>query len=221
MVAKPPGLAVHRSRMVNVRDTLVRALRRQFPGPLAPVHRLDRPTSGCLLVSLDPSATPVLQEALTHGTKQYLAFVRGHRQERDEIVVDRPMKDAEGVIRDAVTVIRPLASSPDPRCSLFLARPQTGRFHQVRRHCRDLDHPVLGDSKHGDTKINRWWREHYALPRLGLHCLSLSLRPQGLDPIDVACPVPLDLLTLWERLPWFAEAAAAVPAMLPTSPGEP
>lgn len=215
VVAKPSGMAVHRSRMVNERDTVMRAIRKQLEGHVAPVHRLDRATSGCLLLSRDPGVTPRLQAALTAGTKRYLAFVRGHRPDPAEVRVTRPMKDAEGVVRDAETYIRPVATSPEPRCSLLLARPTTGRFHQVRRHCRDLDHPVLGDSKHGDTRANRWWREHYELPRLGLHCLSLHLEPAGMAPIAVTCPVPFDLLRLFERLPWFAEAVAAVPEMVP------
>lgn len=219
VVAKPPGMAVHRSKMVNERDTVMRAVRRQFDGPVAPVHRLDRPTSGCLLLTLDPSATPILQAALAAGTKQYLALVRGHRPDPSEVCVDRPMKDSAGVLRNAETWIRPVGTSADPRCSLLLARPSTGRFHQVRRHCRDLDHPVLGDSKHGDTKINRWWREHYGLPRLGLHCLSLQLAPEGLPPIDVTCPVPFDLLTVFEQLPWFDDAVAAVPHLRPPPRG--
>ena len=158
-----------------------------------------------------------MQAALAEGTKRYIAFVRGHRPDPAEVHVDRPMKDANGVLRSAETWIRPVGTSQDPRCSLFLARPSTGRFHQVRRHCRDLDHPVLGDSKHGDTKINRWWREHYALPRLGLHCLSLQLAPVGMPPIEVSCPVPFDLLTVFEQMPWYEEAIAAVPEMVPAA----
>ena len=221
VVAKPAGLPVHRSKMVNVRDTVMRAIRHQLPEQAAPVHRLDRPTSGCLLISLDPAATPRLQAALAAGDKRYLAFVRGFREDPAEVRVDRPMKDAQGVLRDAITLIRPVGTSRDPRCSLFLARPLTGRFHQVRRHCRDLDHPVLGDSKHGDTKVNRWWRDEHALPRLGLHCLSLHLEPEGLEPIRVSCPVPLDLLAVFERMPWFEAACAEVPEMRPSVPPAP
>ncbi|MBX2801840.1 MAG: pseudouridylate synthase [Myxococcales bacterium] len=212
-MAKPAGLPVHRSKMVNERDTVMRAVRRQMGPDVSPVHRLDRPTSGCLLLSLDRSVTGTLQRALKEGTKQYLAFVRGHAI-GEPTTVSTPMKDSHGVLKEAQTHLTPLVGSDDPRCSLILARPATGRFHQVRRHCRDLSHPVLGDSKHGDTKINRWWREHYALPRLGLHCLSLSLRPEGLPPVEASCPVPEDLLHVWRQMPWFDEAVRLCPGIL-------
>lgn len=213
VIAKPAGLPVHRSKMVNERDTIMRAARRQFEGHVAPVHRLDRPTSGCLLLSLDRSATPRLQAALTAGEKRYVAFVRGHAPDPAEVRIERPMKDDGGVLRDATTLIRPIGTSPDPRCSLLLARPLTGRYHQVRRHCRDLNHPVIGDSKHGDTRVNRWWREHYGMPRLGLHCLSLELEPQGLQPVRVSCPIPRDLAEIFRQLPWWSDALAAVPQL--------
>ena len=213
VVAKPAGLPVHRSKLVNVKDTLIRAARTQFGPQVAPVHRLDRPTSGCLLLSLDPSVTATLQAALADGDKQYLAMVRGHAATTDEVQVDTPMKDAGGVLRDATTLIRAIGRSRDPRCSLMLARPMTGRYHQVRRHCRDLNHPVLGDTKHGDTKCNRWWREHFDFPRLGLHCVSLSLDPDGLEPIRAMCPVPGDLMRIFEQMPWFDEACAILPVL--------
>ncbi len=199
--------------MVNERDTLMRAARRQLGDHIAPVHRLDRPTSGCLLLSLDRGAIPRLQAALAIGEKRYVAFVRGHAPDPSEVRIERPMKDDGGVERSAITLIRPIATSREPRCSLLLARPLTGRYHQVRRHCRDLNHPVIGDSKHGDTRVNRWWREHYGLPRLGLHCLSLRLEPEGMEPIDVSCPLPRDLAEVFRRLPWWADALAAVPQL--------
>jgi tRNA pseudouridine65 synthase len=211
VVAKPSGLAVHQSRMVPDRDTLMRAVRPVFPGS-SPVHRLDRPTSGCLLLSLDPAFTPVLQEALAAGEKRYLAFVRG-RMALEAVRVTNPMKGDDGVLRDAETLLTPVGAAEEPRCSLVLAVPVTGRFHQVRRHVRDLNHPVLNDAVHGDTRINRWWRERYGLARLGLHCLSLSVVADG-EAIGATCPVPDDLRLLWQRLPWWDEAVARVPELL-------
>ena len=212
VVAKPPGLPVHQSRMVNARDTVMRAVRPLFP-TASPVHRLDRPTSGCLLLSLDPAFTPALQEALAAGEKRYLAFVRGKARATEPVRVTNPMKDEGGVLREAETLLTPVGTTDDPRSSLFLAVPVTGRWHQVRRHLRDLDHPVLGDAVHGDTRVNRWWREERGLPRLGLHCLSLALEAEG-EPVRATCPVPDDLRLLWRTLPWWDDAARAVPELL-------
>lgn len=67
--------------------------------------------------------------------------------------------------------------SPPSACSLVLCTPETGRTHQIRRHAYAMGFPVIGDSRHGDSKINRWWRENRNLNRLFLHCLSLDLPP--------------------------------------------
>jgi tRNA pseudouridine65 synthase len=213
IVAKPSGLPVHRSRMVNERDTLLRAVRRELDGFVAPVHRLDRAASGCLLLALDRSYAAQLQQALVEGEKRYLAFVRGQVRSFDEVRVDNPMKDDNGLLKEATTFLKPVATTEEPRSSLVLARPVTGRYHQVRRHCRDLSHPVLCDAMHGDSRVNRWWREHHGLKRLGLHCLSMDLvTPEG-EHIRATCPVPDDLKDIWRRLPWWDQALAAVPEL--------
>lgn len=211
VVAKPSGVPVHRSAMVDERNTVVRAARRQFGDGVAPVHRLDRATSGCLLLSDGPAFTKALQDALSTGQKWYVALVRGRVASHDPIRFEKRMKDPEGVEQDAVTVLIPVASSAEPRCSLVLAVPETGRWHQIRRHLRDLSHPVIGDSTHGDTRVNRWWRETFGLSRLALHCLRLSL-PHGAGRIEAECPLPPDLAALG-RMPWWDEARAALPAL--------
>lgn len=194
---------------------MIRIARRQFGASVSPVHRLDRATSGCLLLSRDSATTARLQAALTHGEKRYLAFVRGAVRDFDEMHVTTPVKDERKGLQPAESYIRPVATSQDPRCSLLLARPITGRNHQVRRHCRDLHHPVIGDGQHGDTRVNRWWRENYGMPRLGLHCLALRVESAEDGVIDVTCPVPRDLLTVFEQLPWYIDAIREVPEMLP------
>lgn len=194
----------------------MRIAKRQFGETVAPVHRLDRATSGCLLLSLDPTTTARLQAALSAGDKRYLALVRGAVDDLSERHVTTPIKDPRKGVQSAESFVQPIATSRDPRCSLFLARPVTGRNHQVRRHCRDLDHPVIGDGKHGDSRVNRWWREHLELPRLALHCLSLRIETEQDGSIDVTCPVPRDLLAVFERLPWYADAVRALPQMVAT-----
>lgn len=212
IVDKPSGLAVHRSALVRDRHTLMGAVRRQFGPDAAPVHRLDRATSGCLLLSLDPDATGTLHAALAEGHKQYVAMVRGQVVPLEPIVYEQPLSDDSGALKEATTVFSPIAASADPRCSLVLAAPLSGRTHQIRRHLRDLSHPILGDSSHGDTRVNRWWREHYGLQRLALHCLSLRIEgPSG--PIGAVSPLPEPLLGLARAMPWWAAAAAALPEL--------
>jgi tRNA pseudouridine65 synthase len=216
VVSKPSGLAIHRSALVHERDTVVRRLRR-MGRDADPVHRLDRPTSGCLLLSTDPARTGALHAAHVAGHKRYVAFVRGLVATFEPVLFDKPMADSQGVVKEAQTLLSPVAGSADPRCTVVLATPITGRFHQIRRHLRDLSHPVLGDSTHGDTRVNRWWREQYGLERLALHCLSLSFAgPQG--PVEVACPLPPELLAIGRRLPFWPDVRRAIPEIDPEAP---
>ncbi len=214
VVAKPAHVPVHDSAYVRCADTLIRAARLELDDDVHPVHRLDRPASGCVLLALGREHVHDLAQALSGGRKRYLAFVRGSISERGPVVVERPLdKPGSDMARPARTRLQPIASSEDPRCSLVLAEPTTGRFHQIRRHIRSLSHPILGDSSHGDTRINRWWREEYGLTRLGLHGLSLELQLADGERIVVVCPVPDDLRLLWKRLPWWDAAKAAVPEL--------
>jgi len=220
VVAKPGGVACHRSGMVRDRDTLVRRARRRFGANLHLVHRLDRATSGCLVVAFDPVAAADLHDALRDPstTKTYLALVRGFWKWDDPFTIDAPMKDDQGAWREASTVADVLGRSMAPRVSLVRARPRTGRFHQVRRHLRDVDHPVLGDSMHGDTRANRVWREQHGLPRLGLHCAALDMPDPDGGRIRVRCPVPLDLGQVLHAQPWWPDAVAAAPDLLTAPP---
>lgn len=212
VVAKPSGLAVHRSPELNDPTYVVQEARRQFGRYVWPVHRLDRPTSGCLLLAFSAEAVEPLAASLAGGRKRYLAMVRGCAAIGPPVVIETPMKDSFGVLRAARTTARCLAATPDPRASLVLAEPHTGRFHQVRRHLRDLSHPVLGDGVHGDSRVNRWWREARGLHRLGLHCVALDLvLPDG-EPLRARCPIPDDLGAVWAALPGWLDAAAAVDA---------
>lgn len=181
--------------MIRVRDALDRYV--------YPVHRLDRPTSGCLLFALSSEAVPPLQDALREGEKTYVALVRGVADRFDGVTIDRPLAK-EGVDQEAQTAIEVLASAPEPRCSLVLARPATGRFHQVRRHLAGVGHPILGDSTHGDTRVNRAWRER-GLERLALHCYHLRLALQD-GPLDVTAPIPPDLGAVIDGLPFAGVA---------------
>lgn len=215
VVAKPGGLACHRSELVRDRDTLVRRARARFGQDVLLVHRLDRAASGCLLVAFDREAAAQLKDALVsvEATKAYLALVRGHFKWDDPVLVDTDVKGDDGFLRPAATLVSALGRSHDPRCSLLLARPRTGRNHQVRRHVRDLSHPILGDAVHGDTRSNRLWRETHALSRLALHCFSIDL-PTGPDgPVSVWCPPPADLVALWSTLPWWPDAVRRMPRL--------
>lgn len=209
------------------------------------VHRLDRGCSGCVLMAYaddtandpavaapPPSATAQLIGAMadTESNKTYIALVRGEgilhgRDYRREgwFRVDRPIMDERRRMNDATTWFRFVAGQdndngrrPDrARASLVLCRPETGRWHQVRRHLNGLAHPILGDSSHGSSTINREWRQRRGLPpeRTCLHLARLRLRPTPACPegINVECPLEDDMmLLLKQQLPQVLETSRPV-----------
>lgn len=167
-----------------------------------PLHRLDRGTSGALLFARTREAAATLAKAFEEGRidKRYLALVRGSPP--DAGVVDYPIPRREGGPRvPAVTRYRRIARSPMDRCSLVLASPETGRLHQVRRHLRHIDHPLVGDVTHGSGVINRHYRATYGLHRLALHASLLAFEhPVTAARIEITAPIPDDLGEALTRL---------------------
>ena len=206
VVAKPPRLLVHRNMYHPKAEACLQWVRDQTGQRVYPIHRLDYQTSGCLLFAKTRSWAGPLQTALRDGQKTYLAFVRGHFNREGPVTINTPMKDDKGILKDAESLVDCLGRSHDPRCSLLRVRPKTGRFHQVRRHVRDLHHPCIGDSEHGDTRVNRWWREHSRANRLGLHCFRMELTVENGQTISVECPLFEDHHTVFQSLPWWDEA---------------
>jgi tRNA pseudouridine65 synthase len=242
VVAKPPWLLVHRDALSRYADAALQRVRNQTGGWVSPIHRLDRQVSGCLLFARNAEWAGPLSRALTDpgARKQYVALVRGTWKRGPEpVVVDTPMKDDNGILKEARSTVTPIAWSTEPRCSLLLVEPHTGRYHQVRRHVRDLDHPIIGDTKHGDSHVNREWREQRGMRRVALHCLSLHVPLTGFVPprpdtdaadeaapgpsaISVTSPLFSDLADVLRGLPFFDEAAARLPALsLPALPSPP
>ncbi len=211
VIAKPPRLVVHRKDKKWEYAALQR-VRDQLGVRVDPVHRLDRPASGCLLFATERGVAGRLHSALRAGEKTYVAMVRGFCKHDDAVQIDRPMKDDKGVLREASSVVRVLGRAHEPRSSLLEIRPSTGRYHQVRRHVRDLHHPILADGQHGDSKVNRWWREQFGVRRLALHALSLELELDG-ERRRIVCPLFKDHARLFRQLPWWADALAARPEL--------
>ena len=206
-VAKPSGLSVHRGddRSRTVAMTLVRNRLGRW---VYPVHRLDRATSGVLLLALSSEVAAALQlQFQDHRVvKRYLALVRGIPPEQGVIDHPVPRSGEKGSPRiDAVTEFRRLATFE--RFALMEARPKTGRRHQIRRHFKHLSHPLVGDVRYGKGDINRHFRERFGLHRLALHALELTFEhPDTGGSTTVHAPVPEDLARPLEAMgllePW-------------------
>lgn len=207
---KPSGLAVHGGSGLSfgVIEGL-RALRPQAPY-LELVHRLDRETSGCLLIAKKRSALRRLHELLRNNRmdKYYIALLKGQWRGGSRRVTaplqKNVMRSGERMVRvdpagkSALSVFRPLAVSKT--ASLVEVKLETGRTHQVRVHAASLDQPIAGDEKYGDAGFNRQLRE-VGLKRLFLHAHTLRFQlTEGEPAIEVTAPLDDELKQVLDRL---------------------
>jgi tRNA pseudouridine65 synthase len=203
VIDKPAWLLVHSSAFAGPKErTVMDLVREQLGAGFAPVHRLDRQTSGALVLARDGAAARAWQEALQRedSDKRYLALVRGCVRAGQS--VEHALKDEDGVARDARSWIEPVRTREgEARSSLVSVRIFTGRMHQVRRHCKHISHPVLGDSNYGKQPLNRWFREHFGLDRMALHARSIELtREDTGERLSVSAPVPSELAAVIHAL---------------------
>ncbi len=203
-IDKPSGIAVHGGSGIS--HGVIESLRAARPPAelLELVHRLDRDTSGLLLVAKRRSALTALHALLREGKveKTYIAVVAGRWRGGARVLREALHKyvTASGERRvsvhaggkEAVTRVKPLAVRDES--SLLELRLLTGRTHQIRVHLAHAGHPVLGDDKYGDYALNR------ALARQGVKRLFLHARRLAFDhPLEgervrLEAPLPEDML---------------------------
>jgi tRNA pseudouridine65 synthase len=223
-VNKPAGLAVHRSKMVsNADEFLIDVLREQVGGTVYLAHRLDRATSGVLLIARSTEVAAALGEQFMSRDvhKQYLTVVRGW-PEPAEGVVDYPLPGSRetGPRRDARTAYRRLATVevpialgryPQQRYALLLVEPETGRFRQIRKHLAHIHHPVIGDCQHGRSDHNRLYKQYFSCHRMLLHAWRLSLHhPVDGRPMVIEASLDGAYRGLLERFGWNLPGEAAI-----------
>ncbi|MGE0488868.1 MAG: RluA family pseudouridine synthase [Vulcanimicrobiota bacterium] len=178
VVDKPSGLVIHRSQQARDSYTLLDCLKQQLHGPVFPVNRLDRGTSGVIVLGRTREAARELSLAFQNQqvTKTYLALVRGWPE---PLSIDALLDQ-----KTAVTRTETLARFEQPwpnqrfataRYALIVAYPERGIHHQIRRHLRSAGFPVLGDGQHGDKEHNRLFETHLGISRLLLHSWRLEL----------------------------------------------
>lgn len=182
---KPAGMAVHGGSGLSY--GLIEGLREVFPNAAdwELVHRLDRDTSGLLLVAKRRRTLLQLQKLLQEHRleKRYHAWVHGQWNERvDEVSVPlkkNTLKSGERMVvvsqdgKQSLTKYRVLRRTD--KATLVEASPVTGRTHQIRVHCQYAGHPIIGDSKYAPEDVNKYWREKGVL-RMCLHASELLIR---------------------------------------------
>ena len=210
---KPSGLASHGGSGIS--HGVIESLRALRPREsLELVHRLDRDTSGLLIVAKKRSALVELQALLRedHGagiTKRYLALLSG-RMPDGTMSVDAPLHVGlrQGGERHVQVNFRGKPSLSHfrllERCSgqsYCEVRIETGRTHQIRVHAKHIGHPVAGDDKYGDEAANRKLREQAGLRRLFLHASTLEFALDGgKQPYLLNAPLAPDLVAVLDRL---------------------
>lgn len=212
VIDKPSGIAVHGGSGISF--GVIEALRASRPAEhFELAHRLDRDTSGCLIVARNTQTLRVvhalLREEETTFEKRYLTLLKGP-WDLGKKRIDAPLRtdtrvggertvrvDASG--KPSLSEFRPVQFF-GRRATLMEVSLLTGRTHQIRVHAQHAGHPVAGDEKYGDEVFNEEMRT-LGLNRMFLHASSVSFEwPNGAGLFSVNAPLPPDLAKLVDKL---------------------
>ena len=204
---KHHGMAVHGGSNVSV--GLIEALKTKYKQPIELVHRLDRSTSGCLILAKKRSVLKALHEQLVQHQmeKRYIALVNNSWSKKRH-TIDAPIYqnsrysviDAKG--KQAVSHFHPLKNfqKDDFSASLVEVVIETGRTHQIRVHAKYADHPIAQDDKYGDQLFDKLMKEK-GLNRLFLHAKSVTFTNPTTNEIQkVVAPLPIELEDFLNKL---------------------
>ena len=218
-VTKPCNVLVHHSYMARNMDeetTLLDLLQEQYKHKYYPLHRLDRKTSGIILLAKTREHVSVFQDLFLQNKiqKTYFALVRGFAPESG--LIDSPVKGRDAnVYKEALTTfkkinkialniaVHPYESS---RYSLVELSPKTGRLHQLRIHLNKISHPIIGDPKYGDRFHNRMFEKEFYCTNMFLHAHKIEfIHPITKLDVSVESRFPSHWLTIFERFNWAFE----------------
>ncbi|MGS2716597.1 23S rRNA pseudouridine(955/2504/2580) synthase RluC [Eionea flava] len=217
VVNKPSGLAVHGGSGISL--GLIESFRQIRPEQrfLELVHRLDRDTSGCIMIAKKRSSLRYIQQELREGRIQkiYRALVDGHWPKRRKSVnsplVKNQLSSGERIVRIAQPDTDGAKASlteyqvvkryqlQSRSCTLVEAKPITGRTHQIRVHSQSIGCSIIGDDKYCDSEINKQYRKS-GLKRLFLHAYQLHFSLPDGQAVQVEAPLGDDLLAIFHHL---------------------
>ena len=215
-VHKPNNVLVHHafhSRNVAEEDSLLQLIKNELGIKVYPIHRLDRKTSGIILLAKETHFVSKFQELFTNNeiNKTYFGIVRGFSPETKTI--DSPVKGRDAnVHKEALTHLKtlekvtlniPVKPYDSSRYSLVELSPKTGRMHQLRVHSNKISHPLIGDPKYGDKNHNLMFEENFGCTNMFLHAGKLDFKhPFTTEELTLKATFPKDWITLFDEFSW-------------------
>jgi 23S rRNA pseudouridine1911/1915/1917 synthase len=203
VVDKPAGITVHPARTTKGEPTLIDIVRKQYGENLQLVHRLDRETTGCLLIAKTTEAHDILQKQFKNRTvkKSYLAIVAGVPKEKRATIeanIGRSLMNRmkmslfrTGTSREASTSYEVLRHANE--VSLLRCDLHTGRTHQIRVHLSSIGHPILGDEKYGNDSSTALAKK-LNIPSLMLHAEALKfVSPDTSEEVHISAETPITM----------------------------
>jgi len=215
-VHKPNNMLVHHahhSRNVAEETSLLQLILEEKGLKVYPIHRLDRKTSGIILLAKEKEFVSKFQDLFTANQiqKTYFGVVRGFSPETK--IIDSPVKGRDAnVHKEALTHLKTLAQVTleipvkpydSSRYSLVELSPKTGRMHQLRVHANKISHPLIGDTKYGDKNHDVMFDENFGWKNMFLHAGKLVFtHPFTAKDFVLKAPFPIDWLALFEEFKW-------------------
>jgi len=201
IIDKPTGMAVHGGS--GIKFGLIELIRAARPDQknLELIHRIDRETSGCIMLSKKRSILRLMHEQFRLGAvkKNYFALVKGFWRysgnKIDKSLMTHHRKGGERYVtcassgKKALTQVKLIDQYKD--CALIQCQPVTGRTHQIRVHLSDLGYPILGDKRYGNQEINMKLKK-IGMKRLFLHAQSIGFIDNNGNDRLYSSPVPKD-----------------------------
>ena len=216
LVTKPNNVLVHHahhSRNKIDEKSLVQLIEDQLGSRYFPIHRLDRKTSGIILLASKKEYVSSFQALFTNKQikKIYYGLVRGYSQENR--IIDSPVKGRDALVyKEAETHLKrldkielniPVKPYDSSRYSLVELTPTTGRMHQLRIHMNKLSTPLINDAKYGDKNHDTMYREQFGWTNLFLHAGSLAFtHPFSNQELVLKSSFPNDWIQLFEKFYW-------------------
>ena len=215
-VNKPNNMLVHHahhSRNVADETSLLQLILDETSLKVYPIHRLDRKTSGIILLAKETQYVSKFQDLFTNNEiqKTYYGVVRGYAPETKTI--DSPVKGRDAnVHKEALTHLKtlenitldiPVKPYDSSRYSLIELSPKTGRMHQLRVHTNKISHPLIGDPKYGDKNHNIMFDEKFGWKNMFLHAGKLEfLHPFTTEKLTLKTSYPKDWIDLFKEFNW-------------------